>query len=166
MIEASKITDGLWQGSVPPFGRTLSRSGFGVVVLCAQEHQPSADNFPGVDVARIDLIDDGTPLTRDQFKKSLFLSAHLCRAMRRGSQVLVTCMQGRNRSGLIAALTLARATGCDGHTATRAIQERRNGPFGPALTNSQYVKALKLIPAAPSRGLITSQAAMAARLTG
>src|SRR5277367_218130 len=157
MIEASEITSGLWQGSVPPQGRTLARSGFHVVVLCAAEHQPGAENFPNVDVARIDLIDDGTPLTQAHFDKALFLSAHLCRAIRRGRNVLVTCMQGRNRSGLISSLTLARMTGCDGRTATRAVQERRISPFGPALTNAQYCKALKLIPATPRRGVITNQ---------
>lgn len=163
-IDASEITTGLWVGSAPPIGRTLVRVGFSTLALCAAEHQPSRDSFPGVSVVRASLIDDGSPLTPVQIEEALWLSGHLAAVCRRGKGVLVTCMQGRNRSGFIAALTFARMTGCDGRTAMRAVQSRRASPFGPALTNSQYNKALAMIPAAHHRGPITHQAAMMAGL--
>jgi hypothetical protein len=161
-IDASEITSGLWVGSAPPTGRTLARVGFSVLALCAAEHQPSQSSFPGIAIVRASLIDDGTPLTRRQIEEALWLSGHLAGACRRGKGVLVTCMQGRNRSGFIAALTFVRMTGCDGNAAMRAVQSRRASPFGPALTNSQYNKALAMIPAARHRGPITTQAAMMA----
>jgi len=163
-IDASEITSGLWVGSAPPVGRTLARVGFNVLALCAKEHQPSYDSFPGVAGVRASLVDDGTPPSRVQLEEALWLSGHLAAACRRGRGVLVTCMQGRNRSGFIAALTFARMTGCDGKTAMRAVQSRRASPFGPALTNYQYNKALEAIPAAHHRGPITHQAAMMAGL--
>lgn len=145
-LDAHEITPGLWVGSAPPCGKTLSRLGFGVLALCAFEHQPDAEDFPRVFVMRTDLIDDGSPLTKAQFEKSLFLSAHLCREILAGKRALVTCMQGRNRSGFVAALTYARLTGCDGRTAIRAIQTKRDSPFGPALVNKSYVEALNMVP--------------------
>jgi hypothetical protein len=161
-IDASEIAPGLWMGSAPPHGRTLFRAGFHVLTLTAIEHQPSAEYFPNVIVARVGLIDDGSPLTTSQWEQALSLSGHLAREARHGRCVLVTCAQGRNRSGLVTALTLARMTGCDGRAATRAVQERRKSPYGPALTNSEYVKALRGVPAAEHRGPVTSSLARAA----
>jgi hypothetical protein len=151
-IDASEIVPGLWMGSAPPRGHSLLRAGFHVLTLCAIEHQPSTEHFPGVLVARAALIDDGTPVTSSQWEQALGLSGHLARAVASGKCVLVTCAQGRNRSGLITALVLARVTGCDGRAATRAVQERRISPFGPALTNTEYCRALARVPARGHRG--------------
>ena len=96
-LEASEICTGLWMGSAPPPGRSLSACGFHVLVLSAIEYQIGADNFPGVEVARISLCDDGTPLPAPDFQRAIFLATHLAHAIRRGKKVLVTCLQGRNR---------------------------------------------------------------------
>jgi len=151
-FDAHEIVPRLWMGSAPPFGRTLSRSGFNVLVLCAIEHQPSSGNFPNVDVAYIDLDDDGNPIPREAFDKAIHLSRHLAHEIYRGKNVIVTCQQGRNRSGFITALTLMRLSGCDGRTAAKIVQARRASPFGPALTNRQFVAALRCISPAPRRG--------------
>jgi hypothetical protein len=161
-IDASFICDGLWVGSAPPTGHTLASTGFSVLALCAEEHQPPHEAFPGMYVVRVPLIDDGSPLTHAQIARSIAASEALTTALRRHKGVLVTCMQGRNRSGFVAALTFARMTGCDGRTATRVVQQRRRSPFGPALTNREYNKALALIGPARERGAITAQAAHAA----
>jgi len=151
-LDADEIVPRLWMGSAPPFGRTLARSGFGVLALCAVEHQPSSGNFPNVDVAYIGLDDDGNPIPREDFDKAIRLSAHLSREIYRGENVIVTCQQGRNRSGFVAALTLMRLSGCDGRAATKIIQTRRASPFGPALTNRHFVAALCCVSPAPRRG--------------
>jgi len=162
-IDACEIMPGLWVGSAPPPGHTLARAGFSMVAFCAQEHQPSRDSFPDISVIRCSLIDDGNPPSRQELEEALWASNHLAGACRRHNGVLVTCAQGRNRSGFVAALTLVRLTGCDGRSAARAVQQRRRSPFGPALTNSAYVRALGTIPPR-HRGPITEQAALMAGL--
>ena len=160
-IDAQEIAMGLWMGSMPPVGRTLTSSGFNVLVLCAMEHQPPLESFPGVDVARIYLDDNGMLPPREHVYQAFHLANRLTAAIRSGCCALVTCAQGRNRSGFVAALTLMRMTGCSGKCAVRTVQERRLSPFGTALTNPAFVRALETIPERPrqQRGLITTRSA-------
>jgi hypothetical protein len=164
VIDAQEIVPNLWMGSAPPQGRELASKGFQVVTLCAFEHQPTAESFPGVAVARIDL--DDAELSGKQFFEAVQLAQHLASAIRNGEKVLITCAQGRNRSGLITALTICWNTGCSGRTAVKAVQLRRKSPFGPALTNSHYVKALSRIDSKRNKGFHTEQAARAAGVIG
>lgn len=135
-------------GSAPPHGDALRRHGFHILVLCALEYQPEAAAFPGVDVARIHL--DDAELHGPDFERALHLSTRLSRALRVGKKILVTCAQGRNRSGLVTALTLADASGCGGRVATHVVKQRRRAPFGQALSNDHYVAALKRVPPFPA----------------
>lgn len=144
MIDAHEIARGLWQGSAPPQGRTLMLAGFDVLVLTAMEIQPPATAFPDVDIARICLDDD--KLTYPQLMEALLLSSRIARAISGGAKVLVTCAQGRNRSGFITALTLMRLSNCDGAQAIRVVRMRRQSPFGRAMTNASYNDALTQIP--------------------
>jgi hypothetical protein len=144
MIDAHEITRGLWQGSAPPSGPELRHSGFDVLVLAAMEIQPAATAFPGVDRARICLDDE--KLTYPQLCEALVLSSRVARAISGGAKVLVTCAQGRNRSGLISALALMRLSGCDGSQAIRVVRQRRHSPFGRAMTNDSYNEVLTQIP--------------------
>ncbi len=162
-VDAHEIVPRLWMGSAPPFGRTLSRSGFDVLVLCAVEHQPSAGNFPNVDALYIGLDDDGNPIPRAHFDEAVRLSAHLAREIYRGKNVIVTCQQGRNRSGFVTALTLMRLSGCDGRTASKIVRTRRASPFGPALTNKHFVSALCCVSPAPRRGNLMAMSESSAR---
>ncbi len=59
-------------------------------------------------------------------------------------RVLVTCMQGRNRSGLVSALMLIRL----GATADAAIRSIRRARVN-ALTNEQFVLLLRSAQARP-----------------
>jgi protein-tyrosine phosphatase len=157
-IEASEIAPGLWQGSFPLPGHFLRRAGFHTLVLAACDHQPGAHLFPGLEVARIRLQDDGSPVPHAQFLEACRLASHLARCIKRGENVLVTCRHGRNRSGLVSALTLVALTGSSGRRAAEIVQERRNSPYGPALTNSAFVRTLKQIPGRAPRTIVTATA--------
>jgi hypothetical protein len=56
--------------------------------------------------------------------------------------VLVCCREGKNRSGLIAALAYRDRTGCSGEKAIAHIQSRREG----ALTNPYFQQILRDLP--------------------
>ena len=158
MIEASEICPGLWVGSFPAVGWTRRAAGFDTLVLCACDHQPPTHHFPGVEVARIDLIDDGSPITPEHFMEAAQLARALASRIRQGRAVLCTCRHGRNRSALVAALTLAAHTGCSGDRAARIVRMRRRSPYGPALTNSGFRSALSMITGRRPRSNVTAQA--------
>lgn len=155
MIEASEIAPGLWMGSFPEMGDSLVRAGFHTLALCACDHQPPTECFFGVEVARIDLRDDGSPVPHDQFWEAVRLAKHLARRVRAGRPVLVTCRHGRNRSGLVAALTLAALTGCSGQRASDIVRRRRRSPYGGALTNAEFCQTLAMLPERAPRTMNT-----------
>jgi len=139
-LECSLIASNLWMGSRPPIGSALRRAGFRTLALCAMEWQPSADMYPDVEVLRVILND--AELGREDARAACSIASRLYERVRQGHKVLITCSQGRNRSGLVTALTLAGLTGCTGAKAIQAVRDRRRSPFGPALTNDHYVRAL------------------------
>ena len=113
----------LAQGSAPPIGVRLP---FDTVVLAAMEYQP---DLPGHDVLHAPL-DDGPPPTQDE-RALIRRSAHeVARRVRAGQRVLVTCWQGRNRSGVIAGLALVEL-GVPGAQAAAKIRRTRNGLTNP-----------------------------------
>ncbi len=164
-VEANEIAQHLWMGSRPPPGPQLRRCAVDVVVLCAFEYQPDDAWYPGVRVERITLND--AELSGAEALEAFQLGAQLAREVKhRQRRVLITCSQGRNRSGLITALALTQLTGCSGLEACQLVRARRQSPFGAALTNHHYIEALASVPPARVRGLMTENAARAARLTG
>jgi protein-tyrosine phosphatase len=113
----------LAQGSAPPRGVRLP---FDAIVLAAMEYQP---DLPGHDVLRAPL-DDGPPPTQGE-RALIRRSAHeVARRVRAGQRVLVTCWQGRNRSGVIAGLALVDL-GLPGSQAAQRIRRTRNGLTNP-----------------------------------
>ena len=163
MIDAHEIAPGLWMGGAPPEGSALAGAGFRFLCLCAWEHQPRVQAFPGVEVCRIDLDDDGQMPPAWQLDEAWHLGALVARRVRRGRPALVTCWQGRNRSGLVVAMALCHLTGCAGPAAVQAVRERRRAPAGATLTNQVFVRALSAI-APRRRGQQTFRAALAAGL--
>lgn len=118
------LSDGrLAQGSAPPPYVPLP---FDVIVLAAMEYQP---DMPGFKVIYAPL-DDGPPPTPAERRQIRTTSNEVARLVRGGQRVLVTCMQGRNRSGVIAGLALVEL-GVPGAHAARKIRRLRNGLTNP-----------------------------------
>ena len=140
-LDATRIFDRLYQGAFPPKGLTLRKLGFDILVLSAIEKQPPDQDFPGVQVLRCALRDDGTPLTMLEWNMAATCAARVAELHRRGAKILITCAMGRNRSGLITALALALLTGrtpaqCAGHVRLMRRNALTNDYFNAALRNA------------------------------
>lgn len=143
-VEASLVHPGLWQGSRPSGGYFVREDGFAILILCAEEYQPPAENFPGVRVIHAPNDDNPwVPPTRAQLNIALDAAKQAAGALRDGQKVLVTCWQGVNRSGLVTALTLHTLLGISGLEACAMIKQARSF----ALSNPQFVRCLTRIEA-------------------
>jgi hypothetical protein len=132
----------LWLGGADD---VISDDGYDVIILCADEFQPAAHIIarPGVQVVHAPNDDSESPLTRDQATTAIAASRVAARAFKKGKKVLVSCMQGRNRSGLVMALTLHRLYGMAGERCRTYIRAKR--PH--ALTNPSFNAFLDSIKA-------------------
>lgn len=125
--EAHKIIDHLYQGGFPPPGDGLSKAGINVLVLCAKDYQ-DASPYEGVEVILAPGADDHRHhrlLQTIDVWKAAANSAAL--HVKSGRNVLVTCMQGLNRSGLVNALVVRELTGWPGKRIVEHIQRSRPG---------------------------------------
>jgi protein-tyrosine phosphatase len=137
-VDATHLWNGLYQGSRPPVGPWVRRAGFDVLVLAADEYQPHDRSFPGVAVIHAPL-DDG-PVT-DRSRKTIRNASRLVHAyLARGKRVLVTCHMGLNRSGIISAASMRRATGAEPMTIVSHIRSKRGGQ---ALSNEYFVESFR-----------------------
>jgi protein-tyrosine phosphatase len=136
-VEASKLTDLLYQGSLPASAQAVKRAGFDALVLCAREGQPPDHALQGIPVLRCPLDDNGR-LSERHWRRAHRCALTVARLVQQRRRVLVTCMQGRNRSGLVSGIALHLLTGHPGCDCARYIQVRRP----TALTNEAFVAAL------------------------
>lgn len=143
-VEADKIAHCIYQGSVPLEGSALRAAGFGALVLCAMEHQPSSVRFPGLAVYHAPI--DDAELSMREATIACAAARFVCANVLAGRRVLVTCQQGRNRSGLVVALALHLLTGYPGRAVVNVVQRRRQSPGGPALVNPSFVGYLDALP--------------------
>jgi hypothetical protein len=125
-LDANEVIPRLWQGGKPAPGQYS----FDLIVLAADEYQPSAEKFPGAQVLHVPLPDDWRGLTTAA-RAALYASATkagetVAAWYRAGKNVLVTCGAGLNRSGLVNGLAL-RNLGYSGDDAVALIQRAR-GP--------------------------------------
>lgn len=134
VLDANIIWGTLWQGSAPPGGNVLREKGFDVLVLAAKDHQ-RADMYPGVTVICAPGDDDARRHRLDRFIDGWREAARqVVEHVRAGRNVLVTCMAGHNRSGLIVALALRDLTGWSGQEIVDHVCQSR--PY--ALNNSTF----------------------------
>lgn len=116
----------------------LAQHGIHVLVLCAEELQPDASAYPGVEIVRVPLEDDYTNWPRQstvQLVKDTVARLH--RLWLDDARILVTCAQGRNRSGLVTGLLL-NARGMSGKAAVQHIRRHRKSGDGEVLGNPLF----------------------------
>jgi hypothetical protein len=144
------LSDVLAMGGCPEEGHALARAGFRTLVLCAEEHQPPGQAFPGVDVIHVPFDDALAPLTAAQLepiqRAAALVAARAREALRapgHHGKVLVTCFAGRNRSGLVTALAIEELTRGSGATAESIIERIRQRRGRAALGNPYFESLLR-----------------------
>ena len=143
-VEANRIAPRLHQGSAPPYGHVLYDAGFDLLVLCAEEHQPDALLFPGVEVVHCPMDDADRPPNNEELDYASTAAARAADVVRAGGRALITCWAGKNRSGFVMVLTLHNLTGRSGQSCIRRVRVGR--PI--ALENAHFVAMLEQIPRA------------------
>lgn len=163
-IDATRVAQRLYVGSVPPLGRALQDAGFHVLVLCAlpQEYDlmgrsprrlRESGGYDGLIVLRVPLDDDFTTRGRPseaELRLAKDVASEVATLILRGRRALFTCMQGRNRSAFVAGLTLHRLTGRPGIECAERIRSVRGEVIGqPVLANPWFNRVLGEMKARP-----------------
>lgn len=140
-------TSALYQGSRPPGGDFLAQAGFHVLALCADDYQPPAELFPGVQVLHVPMVDEfWAPPSEEMLRSAASAAKQLALALAKGHKVLSTCYAGWNRSGLLSAMTLHLWLGWSGAQAITQVKAFRRR----ALNNPQFTRCLqRLSPRRP-----------------
>jgi len=135
-------------GSKPPIGQSLP---FDVLVLTAWEvikfypGYASPASFSGTRVLYVPLDDATIPLS--EATRALDAGRKAADYVRRGKRVLVTCNQGRNRSGLVTAFALMDL----GYPSTESVRRIRKARGDDALSNDFFVRLLHEMDRRPRR---------------
>lgn len=141
-LDATYLCDNLLIGSAPHPGSRLAAAGVKALALCAREYQLPSRLYPGVQVLHCPLPDDHyRGLTPEQSQAALHVAADVAELVASGTQTLVTCMAGRNRSGIVCAVALAELLGITPAKGGELVRAHR-GPF--SLTNPKFVDLLNL----------------------
>lgn len=115
---------------------------FDILVFCAGEWQPHVvlpEDDKAKRVIRLRYDDSPTALIASVRKELHKAADELVKEHRQGKKILITCLAGRNRSGLLTALVLMQRFGMSASEAILLIKERR-GDF--ALTNRTFTSYL------------------------
>lgn len=147
-LDANLIFGKLYQGAAPPTGTTVANAGFQVLVLCADEYQPKAEEFPGVEVIRMPSDDySHVPPTESHRNKVRKTAEVVAARLDENKAVLVTCFGGYNRSGLVTGYSLHLHLGWDGEKIVWWIRSKRDF----ALHNRRFAGWLSELPAKGSK---------------
>lgn len=139
-MSQSEVAPGLFVGSKPDPGRHACVD---VIVLAAEEHQLSADLFPGAEVLHAPLDDDPSRSMRaDEIGIAARAAARVARRLRAGKKVLCTCAMGLNRSSLVAALAMQDVWGMGADEIVARIRKAR-GMW--ALSNPNFEQLLRVV---------------------
>ena len=139
-MTAHRVATNLWVGSAPTTrdDRRAVIDNFDVIVFCAEEFQPKAKLFPGVEVVRCGIDDD--VITWREMKLVILTAAYIHAVRGDRERTLVTCWQGRNRSALVAALAMIIGTYTP-RQAIATVRERRKIPH--VLSNPSFTQFLR-----------------------
>jgi len=137
-LDVNQICERLYQGSLPPFGDELAKRGFEVLVLCADENQHD-ELYTNIQVILAPGKDDACVNRMMRYLPTWMLAAQrVAQLLETGKKVLVTCMAGLNRSGMVTAMALYLHTGWSGEKCVAHIQSKRQ----MALYNETFAKWL------------------------
>ena len=138
----------LFQAGKNEIRKIISDNNISILILAADEYQQDElelyegpDPFPGV-VKFFVPLDDGDKLSSREIRSAKNVANLASISIRNGNNVLSTCWEGRNRSGLVSGFTLRKLTGCNGIRAIWQIKKNRRTPLGEALTNSYFRQLL------------------------
>src|SRR3990167_11192723 len=124
-LDINHIYATLYQGAWPPFGNALAKLGFHVLVLTAKDNQ-DAGRYDGIEIICAPGDDDMRPARLERFLPVWKDAARqVAEHVRNNENVLVTCMAGQNRSGIVVALAFQELTGWSGKQVVNNIQSRR-----------------------------------------
>ena len=135
-LAPSEVVPRLWQGGRPDIDEDYSGK-YDLVVLAAEEYQP--EHLIGVRVVHAPIPDEEfseLPEEIDAVRRAVYEVTY---ALKRNRRVLVTCLMGMNRSGLITALVLRRFFGMSADEAIARIRRARPG----ALSNALFVEMIE-----------------------
>lgn len=142
MSSSSEVAPGLFVGSKPSPGRY---AGLDAIVLAAQEYQPPAHLFPGLEVIYAPLDDaPGRSMYGHEVVTAMKAAARVAHLLQSGRRVLVTCQMGLNRSALVAALAMHEVYGMEADEIVKRLRQAR-GVW--ALSNPNFEKLLRDITA-------------------
>lgn len=129
----------IYQGSMPSVGKVVAECGFDVLVLAADENQDLNGEYEDIEVIAAPGEDiRGWPVDPEHTKIWEDASHIVADRVRAGKRVLITCMAGLNRSGMVTALTMHKLTGWDAEKIIWWIQGRRSA----ALFNKDFQRHL------------------------
>jgi protein-tyrosine phosphatase len=143
VLDCDRLITRLYIGAAPKRGPDVAQAGFSTLVLCAEEYQPRLAEFPGLHSVIHAPLDDAIP-TEEEIDTAMTAALEAADRYEAGERVLVTCMAGRNRSGLVSALALHFITCAPPSRCARLVQREREG----ALFNRYFVELLRTMPAA------------------
>ncbi len=109
-----------------------------MLVLCAREHQ-NAEYYEGLEVILAPGDDDPRPRQLARFIDGWKDAGHqVAEHVKNGRMVLVTCMAGLNRSGIVTSIALRELTGWKGEKIVSHVQSCRPNALCNA-TFAQYI---------------------------
>jgi hypothetical protein len=130
------VYDGIWQGRYPH--DNVAGEGFSLLVLCAHERQDPPSYQIEVIKAPMNDTTQSPNIEERERGMAVPLAQQVVEAARRGRKVLVTCVAGHNRSGLVTGLAL-RMMGLPGPDAVNLIRQKRYG----SLFNVGFVRFIE-----------------------
>lgn len=121
----------LFQAGKSEIPGILAKNNISILILAAEEYQPR--DF--IEVVKYYIpLDDNDRMTLEEFKDIKRIAFLAALSIHNGGEVLSTCHQGRNRSGIISALILKYLTKCKGPQVIKHIKSQRRN----ALTNNFF----------------------------
>lgn len=143
-VSVGEVAPNLFVGAKPPEGPLLRQLGFTMLVLSAEEHQPSDSRFPGIRVLRPRLLDDGSETPEHVAQRACPYARTVYREWKRGGKILSTCQWGYNRSAIVIGLAMCMSGMSVDQVVARLRRARPEHKGFISLGTPEYRRALTL----------------------